>query len=203
MNEIAYDHYKETYAVILNNYKDRERYFCLSILLLLVGLINMISPEKTAELVNGFSFGDYKISMSLNFKIIYTLIWVIIFYVTMRYFQINFYLNKLYPYISELEIKINRVTKGNFINREGKNYNDNYPVFSDWVDLIYTKLIPFSYLCIGLVKITLDWKHKEVMGYYLFANIGIAVMFIITVCLYVVSYEQNKSQVKKATKRVK
>jgi hypothetical protein len=66
--------------------------------------------------------------------IIQTFIWVIAFYLFIRYFQTNIYIERHYSYIMQLEQDISKELQSNIFNRERKNYLQSYPLILDIIE---------------------------------------------------------------------
>lgn len=108
--ELLYDHYKETFAIIKGSLGQRNRFFVLVFLVITLQFLFATSSESISFLIITAIQAKYKIDISGQMSIIQSLLWLVLLYLTMRYYQVNVYVERQYNYIHSLEQDIeNRV----------------------------------------------------------------------------------------------
>ena len=95
--------------------------------------------------------------MQLSNTIIQTLIWLLIAYVVIRYIQDMLYIERQYIYLSSLEKKISNLISIDIFTREGDNYQKDYPMVLNFIDLFYKMLMPILFILINIIRIYVEW----------------------------------------------
>ena len=95
--------------------------------------------------------------LQLSNTIIQTLIWLLIVYVMIRYIQDMLYIERQYTYLNKLEKEISNLTISGIFSREGENYQRNYPMVLNFIDLFYKMLMPILFALINIVRIHEEW----------------------------------------------
>lgn len=119
--ELFYDHYKETFVVISEQTKQRDKKFVLVFILLFILLLFTFNPIEYSNIIFNFINEQYLLDLSNQFSVIQTFLWLALFYETLRYSQSMVYIEREYKYIDYLEEQITELSKITF-NREGKDY---------------------------------------------------------------------------------
>lgn len=154
--ELLYDHYKETFSIIQNSIKERNRFFVMMFLMMTLHLLFAISPNSVFLLINSFIVNEFGIDISNYMLIIQSLLWLLLLYLTMRYYQVNVYIEREYNYIHLLEHDIEKIAEIKF-DREGGDYLANYPKMNDVIDILYKWVFPIIYCLIILSKIVSEF----------------------------------------------
>lgn len=102
----------------------------------------MIRPEKAFELITSGISKELNMSLQLSNSIIQTLIWLLIVYIMIRYVQDMLYVERQYSYLSKLEKEISHLSSTDIFSREGENYQKDYPIVLNLIDLFYKMLMP-------------------------------------------------------------
>lgn len=162
--EIVYDHYKETCDICRNHEKDRNRLFTIVCILLTVLFLLMFAEENVVEILHTWTKEKYNFDFNLSVGTIQSLIWILLLYFSIRYYQQCIRIEKLYQYVHELEKRISNEL--NFdIMREGMNYLQKYPWVLNFIWIIYTVIFPVLYfilivtiICIELCTRAWEWN---------------------------------------------
>ncbi|GAA0103200.1 hypothetical protein UT300012_39160 [Paraclostridium bifermentans] len=189
--ELAYDHYKDSFTLIREAEKERNKLFILVVLLVTALYLFAIEPNSLYQILKDLIKEHSKVSMNFGFTTIQSLLWIILLFYTIRYFQINSYINRQYDYLHRLENSIDDKVDITF-NREGRGYLDNYPKFLDLVYYIYTWIFPLIYICIVSYKIIGEWINSKFSLHILF-NSSIAGTIVIATILYLRLIHTSKS----------
>jgi hypothetical protein len=198
--EILYDHYKDTFEN-QKVYLQKRNYYTLICLGLIASISFQISnPDQSSVISNELikkNIADIKIDLSyINNVLMFTLLWVVI-----MYYQINLLIEKIYIYIQDIEGKLTEEMKPFEISREGKNYLDHYPWFSEVVHKIYSVGFPLSLICVSIIKWTTEKKQiVEPLknGHFWFDTI-VVFSIVLTSLLYLSSRHFDFSKKKKCT----
>ena len=74
-----------------------------------------------------------------------------------RYIQDMLYIERQYTYLDKLEKEISNLTISGIFSREGENYQRNYPMVLNFIDLFYKMLMPILFALINIVRILEEW----------------------------------------------
>lgn len=96
-------------------------------------------------------------TLQLSNTIIQTLLWILITYVLIRYVQDILYIERQYIYLGKLEEEISASGSINIFECEGKNYQKNYPIVLNLIDLFYKMLMPVLFTTINSIRIFKEW----------------------------------------------
>jgi len=151
-------HYKDTYDIHLNTLKERNRLFFFLLVIVSVFIIQFQNSSLVHEVFNGIIV--QKIGSPINLSgFIPVLLWLVLMGTSLRYFQINIQIERQYGYLHALEEELNKEYDNSVaFTREGKSYLSNYPIFSNWICLLYTLIFPIGLLISILYRIPIDIK---------------------------------------------
>lgn len=154
--ELLYDHYKETFSIIKDTIIQRNRFFVMVFLVMTLQFLFATSPESISSLIVGIVKKQYKVDISNQISIIQSFLWLILLYLTMRYYQATVHIEKQYNCIYSIEEDISRIKHIKF-DRESGNYLSNYPQMSNFVDILYKWVFPVIYCLIICYKIITEY----------------------------------------------
>lgn len=182
--ELLYDHYKETFSIIKETIIQRNRFFVMVFLVMTLQFLFALSPDSISYLIIGIVQKQYEIDISNQMSIIQSFLWLILLYLTMRYYQATIYLEKQYNCIHSIESDISNIEHITF-DRESGNYLSNYPKMSDFVDILYKWVFPIIYCLIICYKIVTEYITLKFSFLLLLNSILFISCFILTI-LYLV-----------------
>lgn len=199
--ELLYDHYKETFSIIKETIIQRNRFFVMVFLVMTLQFLFASSPDSVSYLIIGIVQKQYEIDISNQMSIIQSFLWLILLYLTMRYYQATIHIEKQYNCIYSIESDISNIEHIKF-DRESGNYLSNYPKMSDFVDILYKWMFPLIYclvICykIGNELVLLKFKLQTIIDLILFIS-----CLWLTV-LYFIYLHKPKSNNKQFTKNKK
>lgn len=162
--EVLYDHYKDTCEIQRANLKVRNTAFVVVIVFLGIQLLLSYAPDTMGAAVLSFLNHEYGVDAEIQFGLIQSLIWVILLYSSMRYYQSTINIEKIYNYIHKTEERLNQAINCRddsneamiTIDREGKSYLSYYPICSDTMDIMYKWIFPVLYVVALSVKIVAE-----------------------------------------------
>lgn len=189
--ELLYDHYKETFSIIKETLGQRNRFFIIAFLIMTLQFLFAVSPESIATLLSTIIQNEYAIDISGQIAIIQSLLWLILLYFTMRYYQSTVHMEKLYNYIHTLEADIANFAQVTF-NRESGNYLSDYPKMNDFIDILYKWVFPIIYCLVICCKIISEYTHSTFSLAIAFDTIIFASCFILTI-LYLIFLHYKKN----------
>jgi hypothetical protein len=184
-----HDHYKETCSIITEAIKRRDRLMLFVILTLGFFAFQTILPAISNTVVNDFLNFKFGLTLQLNLLVVGNIVWFLLLIFTLRYFQVAVFVERQYAYIHQLEEKLNKAIGQELITREGKSYYHEYPIFSDWMWLLYTVIFPTLLLIVGIAKITMELKNIYTSGWSVglllntvsFALLGVSIILYLVV----------------------
>ena len=136
-------HYKDTYEIHLSSIKQRDTLFYALLVILALFSLQVTSTELVNSALSGFINKQLDISIDKNSNLLGTLLWLLLFGFSSRYYQTVIQIERQYDYIHHLEELISkRYPNTRAFTREGKSYLDEYPIFSNWIWLLYTLAFP-------------------------------------------------------------
>ncbi len=182
--EILYDHYKESNQLSQNAQKQRSRYFCGICILEIINIVFLLYPSETIDLITKWLDKKYSIVFPPTVLIIQGILWLFIIYFTVLYFQKNIYIERQYKYLSELEIEISKKINLECFCREGKNYNENYPLVLTVIDRFYKWGIPITIIIINTIKIIFEYIKMSNLLITLFDTLCYIFVLVLTI-LYI------------------
>ena len=159
--ELLYDHYKETFSLSKEAQSRRNKSFIALCILEAFSFLILIRPEKAFELILDGINKELDMTLQLSSSIIQTLIWLLIAYVMIRYIQDMLYVERQYIYLDNLEKEISNLGSINVFAREGVNYQKNYPMVLNFIDLFYKMLMPIFFALINVVRIYKEWLLSD------------------------------------------
>jgi len=136
-------HYKDTFDIHQASIKQRDKLFYGLLVILAVFTLQLSSTEVVVSVVNDYVSKNTGIKLGKSADFISTLLWLLLLGFTTRYFQVIIGIERQYGYLHHLEEKLNCFhPESKVFTREGKFYLSKYPLFSNWVWLLYTVFFP-------------------------------------------------------------
>lgn len=182
--ELLYDHYKETFSIIKETIIQRNRFFIMVFFVITLQFLFATSPESISSMIIGIVQNQYEIDISNQMSIIQSFLWLILLYLTMRYYQATVYIERQYNCIYSIEADISSIEHIRF-DRESGNYLSNYPKMSDFVDALYKWVFPIIYCMIICYKIVREYMTSK-FNMLLVLNTILAISCFILTILYLV-----------------
>lgn len=189
--ELFYDHYKETFVVISEQIKQRNKKFILVFILLFILLLFTFKPNEYSNIIFDFINNQYSIDLSSQFSVLQTFLWLALFYETLRYSQTIVYIEREYKYIDYLEKKITKISKET-LNREGGDYSKNFKPISIFTNGCYKYFFPLFSLIVSSLKIKSEYSVQNMLYFLIIDTIIFIVYFILWIVhsFYVIKYDK-------------
>ncbi|MGJ0894500.1 hypothetical protein ACR75C_11290 [Thomasclavelia ramosa] len=180
--ELLFQHYNDTFSIQKENLANRNRYFVFLFITMCIQFLFALSPDSISTIIVSLIKESYKVNLSSQINIIQSALWIVLFYLTMRYFQTNIYIERQYTYIAYLESDLSKISHLK-IDRENKSYLTNYPKICDFIDFIYKWFFPVFYIIILSIKLISEYVYHLSCAFHIF-NTSIYILCIILDLLY-------------------
>ena len=158
-------HYKDTYEIHLASIKQRDTLFYALLVILALFSLQVTSTDLVNSALGSYINKQFDISIDKNSNLFGTLLWLLLFGFSSKYYQTVIQIERQYDYIHHLEeIVGSRYAGTRAFTREGKSYLDAYPLFSNWIWFLYTLAFPLiTLLCIA-IRIYGELANYESLG---------------------------------------
>lgn len=158
-------HYKDTYEIHLGSIKQRDTLFYALLVILALFSLQVTSTDLVNGALSGYVNKQLDIIIDNKSNLFGTLFWLLLFGFSSRYYQTVIQIERQYDYIHHLEeIISSRFTGTRAFTREGKSYLGEYPLFSNWIWLLYTLAFPLIILLCITIRIDGELKNYEALG---------------------------------------
>ena len=158
-------HYKDTYEIHLSTIKQRDMLFYALLVMLALFSLQITSTDLVNSALSSYVNKQLDISIDKNSNLFGTLLWLLLFGFSSKYYQTVIQIERQYDYIHHLEeIVSSRYAGTRAFTREGKSYLDEYPLFSNWIWLLYTLAFPLIILLCIAIRIYGELARYETLG---------------------------------------
>lgn len=184
-NKDLYDHYKDTYQLSKSAQRERDRYFIISGILVFLLFLLIAFPGDTTTTFLSYLESKFDLKMAFKLCVIESFVWIMLYYFLTKYFQRVIYIERLYPYIQELEREIR-------VSREGDKYLADYPLILDFIHITFNLIFPLIFLLTTLIKIIMEWANRS-NWICLILNSGLFIATTITIVLSMAYMHKKKT----------
>jgi hypothetical protein len=183
---ITHDHYRETFSLIREREKDRDRSFLWLIGLFALIVLEVYYPASVGGTLGGFHFLGTDIDPShLPLPMLLDASWVLVLAVTLNYCRAAINIDRQYPYLHRLEDKLSeQIADPDVFRREGRVYLDRYPLILNWSWFAYVVVFP---LIVGLVSVLLVVRETSGLNYSIphkAFDTAVAAMVVVSFAVY-------------------
>lgn len=158
---IIYDHFKESFNLNRESQKRRNKSFIIICCLEALSFLLLIRPEKVIIIIESGISKQMDASIQLGITIVQTLLWLMLGYAIIRYIQDMLYIERQYKYLDKVEKELNTILSSNIFNREGKDYQKDYPIVLNLIDLFYKMFMPIMIEVINSIRIIAEWRKTS------------------------------------------
>lgn len=157
-------HYKDTYEIHLSSIKQRDTLFYALLVILALFSLQVASTELVNSTLSNYANKQLDISIDKHSNLFGTILWFLLFGFSSRYYQTVIQIQRQYDYIHHLEEIISSKYSGTCaFTREGKSYLNKYPIFSNWIWLLYTISFPLIILLCSTIRIYGELENYEAL----------------------------------------
>lgn len=152
--ETLNDHYKDTFSHQLNYLKQRNRLFFYLLVVLTLMFFQVVSPSESDTIISKFVSKKIGEDVVLKTSFVRGMLWFALLSLVLRYCQTTVHIERQYIYVHKLEKEVAAFYPNSVaFTREGKSYRKDYPILSDWADILYVWVFPVLLLIFITVKI--------------------------------------------------
>lgn len=193
-------HYKDTFDIHRASIKQRDTLFYGLLVILAVFTLQLSSAEMVVGVVNDYINQTTGIKLGKNAYFISTLLWLLLLGFTTRYYQVVLEIERQYGYLHELEEKLNGYyAETKVFTREGKSYLSKYPLFSNWVWLLYTVFFPSLIIFSVIMRIYSEVEKMQSIGVNQIIDFVCYLVIATSSILYI--YRLHESSIQNITNR--
>ena len=184
--QALHEHYKDTFLNIKESIKLRDKLVALVLFVLALVVLYTFWPADAITAFSQITAQKIGIAISVDGSFLGTIIWFALLATVVRYTQVVVYIDRQYAYIHHLEEELCKNYDSEVVfTREGKSYLNKYPIFSDWICLLYTTIFPLVLIAVVLSKIINEWISSAcVFSLPLLLNTTLAICVLVSVALY-------------------
>ncbi len=187
-------HYKDSFDLHRSSIKQRDLLFYCLLIILAIFTLQISSAETVVNIVNEYVTKISGVKIGNNLGFISTLIWLLLLGFSTRYFQVVLEIERQYEYLQALEIQLNSYYSGSkAFTREGKAYLSKYPLFSNWVWLLYTLFFPCFIVFSVIARINNDIENMLSIEFNQLVNFACYLMIGTSSILYI--YRLHESSI--------
>lgn len=151
------NHYKDSYEIHSATTKQRDRLFYALLIILALFSLQITSSDFIKSIIGELFYKQIGVRIDNNYSLFSTMLWLLLFGTTSKYYQVVVQIERQYDYIHHLEDELNiNYNKTKIFTREGKSYLNEYPLFSSWMWFIYT--LAFPILIIASIIVRIRWE---------------------------------------------
>ncbi len=159
-------HYKDSFDIHSSTIKRRDTLFYGLLVILAVFTLQLSSTDTVASIVVEYVAKVSGVKIGNNIDFISTLMWLVLLGFSTRYFQVVLEIERQYDYLHSLEKQLNGYySESSAFTREGKSYLSKYPLFSNWVWLLYTLFFPCLIVISIIARINSEIEAMNSIGF--------------------------------------
>ena len=194
--EILNDHYKDTFSYIRDYIRIRDSLLLMILIVVTVMLSQIFSPNETKSAISEFINAKLNLTTRIEVSFIGSVIWFGLFALIMKYFQTVVYIERQYNYIHKLEDVISKEFNGEAFTREGKSHLKDYPIFSEWSQIVYRIIFPAILTLVSLIKIIGEWVGRDRVSWLLIFYSLVCGCILISIIFYLLVVHTFKKEAK-------
>lgn len=127
--------------------------------------LQVTSADLVSGALSNYISKEFGVTVDKGSNLFGTLLWLLLFGVSSRYYQIVIQIERQYDYIHHVEELLNGKYAGSrAFTREGKAYLEKYPLFSNWVWFLYMAAFPLIILLSIALRIQGELARFDILG---------------------------------------
>ena len=136
--------------------------------------------------------------LRLDAGVLALLLWFAQFALVVRYFQTTMTVERQYRYIARVETEMCALYGGDVLARESASYLANYPKFSDWIHLVYTRVFPGALAVLVCWSVVPEFESRGFFSPVAWMSGALAVATLVTIGLFLYSTRWEVKQERSA-----
>jgi hypothetical protein len=185
--EILAQHYRDSFAIVQNCLRLRDRLFAFLLLFASIMLFRVTAPTTAGVIIADLFCKHLGVATAPDVSFLWTVAWLGFLAVLVRYAQVVIQSERLYKYVHGLEDLLSSRYNGKAFIREGRSYLKSYPIFSSFAYWIYTGLFPALVLLLDILKAVQDVRIPSGSNILLLVDLAISLCVLAAVVLYLVA----------------
>lgn len=180
-------HFKDTFDTHKASLRKRDILFYLLLVTLSIFTLQLSSTDTVQSIVTGYLDKNAGIKLAGSKDFISTLLWLLLFGFSIKYYQAVMGIERQYKYLHALENEINKHYEINSVafTREGKCFYSNQSLFSNWIWVVYTLFFPALIIFCINIKLINKITSMEKMTYYSIIDFSCLFMISVSAILYI------------------
>lgn len=175
--ELLYDHYKDTFELLTERLKQRDKKFVFSFIISSVLVLLTFNPDEYQCIIVGYVSKQYSVDLTNQFAVLQTFLWVALLYETLRYSQAVVNIERTYVYLDSVEKRISELSSEKF-DREVRDYAVNFRLASKYANFIYKYIFPVFSIVVALLKIISEFKNTSAW-YFMVIDLILCIAYIV------------------------
>lgn len=195
-------HYKDSYDIHLSTRKEREIIFYALIIVTGFFYFQTSDFDTVNSIITDFIKESSGVTLDKKSNVISTLLWLVLFALTTKFYQIHTRIEREYSYLHKIEkiinplyIKANSNLPSYAFTREGDSYSENYPLISNIVHSFYNLIFPL----LIIIGVSLRIYKEGIPISYIHSLLGVSILISTSIHIY----SMNKEMVKKLILKIK
>lgn len=193
--EILYKHYEDSFSLIRERERQRDRLFLITIGLLGLILLQLMYSIALFDAVDQVSIIGFSLSLKeIPIPALVSLSWTISCIILLRYYQVTVHIEKQYTYLHQIEKELSEHLKQpELISRESSGYHtDRFSLFRHWVWIFYTAIYPCLVIIILAWTLRLEWATYTLPIYHKIFDTTLGLLGISFSVFYLLGQWLNK-----------
>lgn len=183
---ILHDHYKESFALIRERERHRDRTFLILLGLFALLILEVGYPAQFGGSLDSASVAAGEVDLdALPLAALLSATWVFTMAIALRYCQLSITVERSYDYLHRLEDSISPLLGDNGVyRREGKFYLNRYPPLLNVSWILYGYGFP-AIIAIAIVWLLVgEWMRLDYPAIHKLFDTAIGVTILVTLYLY-------------------
>jgi hypothetical protein len=181
---LLHDHYKESFALIRENERQRDRLFLWLIALLIVLSLEVLYPANVHAVTGIATVVGVNINVAaIPLALLLDVSWIFYAAFVLKYCRLSRTVERQYAYLHMLEDRMSGFLSDETIyRREGRAYLSDYPILLTWAWIIYAFIFPIALSLVVLYLFGVEvkslpyaWGSKTLDGVF----VGVTIVTII------------------------
>jgi len=170
-----YDHYKESFSVQQNNLSERNK-LTLAMVFAIVLMAGFIYDPHTLNSEVNTCVANYVNGLAFEIKYVNTGLVFLTLLVIVRYYQVEFKVERMRQYLTECEQKLSEDRQFQLYRESSSFYKVN-PWFAGFVNFCYVFLLPVGIIIVSVARIVSELPWHSDFKYVDFLGLGLIILF--------------------------
>ena len=185
---VIHDHYKETFALIRERERLRDRSFGFLIILFALLVVEVYYPAQVGASIGVLRLFGTDIDLKqLPVALLIDATWMFALTIALGYCRTAAHVERQYPYLHDLEDWMSSALGDETLyRREGRVYLADYPAFLNWAWFSYVIVFPLTVILGCGALVTHEWSALNYSAPHKVFDSAIAVLIVASFFVYAV-----------------